>query len=72
MRRQDEMPDLLRPQIRMPRRNWLVFDSTGVFQATFRTPEGLEAYAVRDGLIWGVYTDSLDIESVRAYEITRQ
>lgn len=72
MRRQDEKPDLLRPQIRMPGRSWLVFDSTGVFQATLLTPEGFEAYAVRDGLIWGVYSDSLDIESVRAFGITRR
>jgi hypothetical protein len=69
MRRGEDGPDLLRPMIRMPARNWLVFDSTGVLTATLGTPEGFEPYAARGGRLWGVYTDDLDVESVRAYAI---
>jgi hypothetical protein len=28
--------------------------------------------AVRDGRIWGVYFDEMDVETVRAYEVTRR
>jgi hypothetical protein len=72
MRRHDDSPDILRPTVRMPKRDWMIFDSSGAFDATFRTPEGFEPYLVQDSTIWGVYTDDLDIESVRAYRLTRR
>ncbi len=70
LRRADHGPEVLRPQIRIPARSWLVFDSAGAITATVRTPEGFEPYAVREGLVWGVYTDEVDVESVRAYRRT--
>jgi len=72
MRRQDDSPDILRPTLRMPERDWMVFDSNGALVAIFRTPEGFEPSMVRDSVIWGVFTDDLDIESVRAYHLTRR
>jgi hypothetical protein len=72
MRRDDDSPDILRPTLRMPEREWMVFDSRGSLEATFRTPEGFEPHRVRDDVIWGVYTDDLDIESVRAYRLDRR
>ena len=57
--------------VRAPVRRWLVFDIDGALVATVHTPEGFQPYAVREERIWGVYTDELDIESIRAYAITR-
>ena len=54
-----------------PDRTWVVFDSAGTFKGSFEAPEGLEPYLVDKGKIWGVFTDALDVESVRAYELTR-
>jgi hypothetical protein len=48
-----------------------VFDSAGVLTATLRTPAGFSPTAIRDSRIWGVFTDTLDIEAVRAYRIVR-
>lgn len=69
MRRADHGPEAFRPERRMPARRWLVFDSDGAVVATVSTPEGFEPYGVREGLMWGLYTDEVDVESVRAYEI---
>lgn len=68
----DEVPGPFRPVIPMPARLWLVFDSTGALTASVGTPEGFEPHAVRDGLMWGVRIDELDVESVRAYGIERE
>lgn len=71
LRRADEGPEALRP-VRRPRaRRWLVFDSDGVLTTTLRTPEGFVIAAIREGRVWGIFTDTLDIESVRAYPIVR-
>ena len=69
LRRGDPAPEPLKPTIRMPSRRWLVFSPNGALGATLSTPEGFEPYALVDGLLWGVYTDELDVESVRAYEV---
>ncbi|HEX7091321.1 MAG TPA: hypothetical protein VF192_14360 [Longimicrobiales bacterium] len=58
-------------KLRASERRWLIFDADGALTASVRTPEGFEPHAVRDGLVWGVYRDTLDIESVRAYELVR-
>ena len=71
MRRDDDSPDILRPTVRIPERGWMVFDADGILQAGFRTPEGFEPYLVQADTIWGVFTDDYDIESVRAYRLTR-
>lgn len=71
IRRADEGPEAFQPQLRLPARRWLVFDADGALVATVSVPEGFEPYAARDGRMWGVYTDELDVESVRAYEIVR-
>ena len=69
LRRADPAPESLKPKRRMPARPWLVFDPLGTVEGTLTTPEGFEPYALRDGVLWGVYTDELDVESVRAYEV---
>ncbi len=71
LRRADHGPDFFRPDLRIPGRWWLVFGSRGAVSATLRTPEGFEPYAGSDGLVWGVYSDELDVESVRAYQLLR-
>ncbi len=58
-------------QARMHAHDWLVFDADGAVIATLRTPEGFKPYAVRDGRMWGVFQDELDVESVRAYDVER-
>lgn len=35
------------------------------------TPAGFEPSAVRDDVMWGVFTDEFDAESVRAYRLER-
>ena len=56
---------------RTPPRRWLVFGADGSLRATIATPEGFDPRAVRGGRVWGVFTDALDVESVRAYRIVR-
>jgi hypothetical protein len=58
-------------RLRVPATRWLVFDVDGSLAAAARTPEGFRLYAVRDSRAWGVFTDDLDVESVRAYEIMK-
>jgi hypothetical protein len=36
------------------------------------TPEGFQPHAVREGVLWGVFQDELDIESVRAYALVKR
>lgn len=71
LRRADHGPEALRPELRVPARRWLVFDSGGAVVATVRTPDGFEPYAARESVMWGVYTDELDVESVRAYRLVK-
>lgn len=71
LRRADHGPEMLQPQLRTPSRRWLVFTSDGVLEARVQTPEGFEPYSVDGDHVWGVYSDSLGVESIRAYAITR-
>lgn len=71
LRRGDQGPEALKAKLRMPARRWLVFDPDGALTATVETPEGFEPYTVHDEMIWGVYSDELDVESVRAYVLDR-
>lgn len=71
LRRADFGPEMFRPERRMPARSWLVFDAGGALTATLETPAGFEPYAVRDGRMWGVFSDELDVESVRGYRLDR-
>lgn len=60
----------LSPEVpRVPARRWLVFQSDGSIIAVVRTPEGFEPAMLDEGLVWGVYRDQLDVESVRAYAV---
>lgn len=45
------------------------FNADGVLAASVLMAEGFEPYAARDGLVWGVLTVELDVESVRAYRL---
>jgi len=56
---------------RMPQRSWQVLGADGLVKAMVATPEGFVPHAVLEGLIWGVFTDELEVESVRAYEVSR-
>ena len=56
-------------RMRVPARDWLVFSDEGVLIATARTPAGFRPITVRKGMVWGVYVDEFDVESVRAYEV---
>ncbi len=71
LRRADDAPEMLRPRMRVPARTWWVFDSNGEIAARLDTPEGFEPYSFEGSEIWGVYTDELDVESVRAYRLDR-
>lgn len=71
LRRADHGPEMLQPQLRIPSRRWLVFTSDGVLEARVQTPEGFEPYSVDGDHVWGVFSDSLGVESIRAYAITR-
>jgi hypothetical protein len=71
MRRSDQVPDAFKPVRRSPRLQWRVFDGDGVRIASLETPEGFEAYAVRGDAMWGVFTTDLEVESVRAYRLSR-
>lgn len=67
-----EGPEAFAPEIRVPARRWLVFEGDGALTARVSTPEGFEPYAVRGRRMWGVYTDQVDVESIRAYRLTRE
>ena len=71
LRRADPAPEQLKPTLRMPERRWLAFDTEGTLRGRLTTPEGFEPNTLSDGLLWGVYTDELDVESVRAYALVR-
>jgi len=58
-------------RMRVPARRWLVFGVDGDLVAIARTPAGFRPTGVHDGMVWGVYTDELDVESVRAYDVFR-
>ena len=53
----------------LPGQRWLVFGINGEMMATIRIPPGFMVSAVRDGRVWGVHRDALDVESVRAYRL---
>lgn len=57
--------------VRLPERRWRIFADDGALRATVRTPDGFRPVTVRDGRVWGVHTDELDVESVRAYRVER-
>jgi hypothetical protein len=57
---------------RVPARRWLVFGPDGALAGSVHTAEGFQPHAVRDGQVWGVFRDQLDIESVRAYDIVKR
>lgn len=69
IRRADDAPDALRSVDRVPTRRWLGFGPDGGVASSLATPEGFEPYVVHEGLVWGVFTDELDVESVRAYRL---
>jgi hypothetical protein len=60
---------MARQLIRTPSRHWQVFGPDGAAVAAIPMPEGFQPSAVHDGLVWGVHTDEMDVESVRAYQI---
>lgn len=56
---------------RVPSRRWLVFDADGRLTATVGTPAGFQPRVASGDRVWGVYRDEVDVESVRAYTLTR-
>lgn len=71
LRREDDAPEPVRPRIRVPARPWSVYNTDGRMEARLETPEGFEPYSLSGDTIWGVFTDELDVESVRAYHVIR-
>lgn len=64
-------PEEIIPTIRPGVRSWMVFDQRGALVATIQTPGGFRPQTVSGDSIFGVFEDSLGVESVRAYRITR-
>ena len=71
LRREDDAPVPVRPRIRVPARTWSVYGIDGTMVARLDTPEGFEPYSLNGDTIWGVFSDELDVESVRAYQVIR-
>ena len=46
-----------------------MFDANSVLAATVPTPEESQPQVIREDRVWGLFTDDLDVESVRAYEL---
>jgi hypothetical protein len=57
--------------VRVPERRWLVFDGEGVLVAMVDTPDGFQPHAVVADRVWGVFRDSLDVDTVRAYSLEK-
>lgn len=52
-----------------PPQRWMVFDSTGSWLTEIQLPRGFALHSVREDRVAGVYTDSLDVESVRVHRL---
>lgn len=50
-------------------RRWVVFGSDGVIRERIQTPTGFMPMSLGEDLVWGVYHNDLDVESVRAYRV---
>jgi hypothetical protein len=50
---------------------WSVFDPEGRLLGDVETPEGLRVEQIGGEFILGIWTDDLDVPSVRMYELTR-
>ncbi len=48
---------------------WPRFDSDGLYEGTVQLPARFRPTAVRGDMVLGVYKDSLDAESIRAYRL---
>lgn len=53
-------------------REWDVFDGTGAFVTTVAVPAAFELVAVQDSRALGTWTDEMDVETVRVYDLTRE
>jgi hypothetical protein len=60
------------PGRRGPSRRWLAFSPEGELRERIETPEGFLPLALVGDHVWGVYRDTLDVESIRAYTVSRQ
>ncbi len=50
-------------------RQWVVFGPDGAIQERLQTPRGFMPFALAENLVWGVYQNEMDVESLRAYRI---
>lgn len=50
-------------------RHWLIFKPDGTVIATIDTPAGFEPKVIEGSRVYGVFTDDVGVESVRAYTI---
>jgi hypothetical protein len=50
---------------------WLVFDPQGQARGTIRLPTGLQVHEVGEDFVLGVWRDSLDVETVRRFPLSR-
>src|SRR5690606_7382666 len=59
------------PGRRGPSRRWMAFTPEGELSERIETPEGFLPLALEDEHVWGVYRDTLDVESIRRYAVSR-
>lgn len=67
--------EYLGPEAEMPMslssvtRRWVVFDPNGAMEERIETPVGFIPMSLGEDLVWGIYRNDLDVESVRAYRV---
>jgi hypothetical protein len=49
-----------------------VFHPDGAFLGTVRLPSDMSVEEIRDGMVWGVLTDELGVQTIKGYEIQGQ
>lgn len=46
-----------------------VFHPDGAFLGTVRLPSDMDVEEIRDGMVWGVLTDELGVQTIKGYEV---
>lgn len=62
-------PEALLPEGPKEPRTWIVIAPDGQLRERIRTPAGFEPLLLTDQRVYGVFTDELGVESVRAYRM---
>ena len=54
-----------------PTATWAVFDSTGVWLGTVRTPDGVRVWQIGEDFLLGTWKDELDVEYVGRWDLEK-